>query len=868
MEWLNIVLLVFFVSVSCNKKTPTLRRLNAKVNMLQMQTTMLQQNVHDIWNELSDAVVNDHNNDTSQTTLDDSSRNEIFRLLNASIADMKGLKLESEQLVMYARKGIQREKAYNRDAMARLANSMVNITNTQDLQRQLIDELTVKIEERNKEQQQIIHNLTQDYKNKLAENKAEIQMQGQLIGELTFKVEEGNKEQQQIIHNLTQDHKDKLEENKGEIQMQRQLIDDLTVKVEEGNKEQQQIIHNLTQDHKNKLAENKAEIQMQGQLIGELTVKVEEGNKEQQQIIHNLTQDHKDKLEENKAEIQMQGQLIGELTVKVEEGNKEQQQIIHNLTQDHKDKLEENKGEIQMQRQLINELTVKVEEGNKEQQQITHNLTQDHKDKLEENKGEIQMQRQLINELTVKVEEGNKEQQQITHNLTQDHKDKLEENKGEIQMQRQLINELTVKVEEGNKEQQQIIHNLTQDYKNKLAENKGEIQMQRQLIDELTVKVEEGDIEQQHIVHNLTQGYKSMIEGNKAEIQVCNNKSTSVEQVLDGVILELKDVEQVAERNKKILSCDDGWKSFLDHCYFFSSEAMTWDKALEFCQNNESSLLEIDMDEEVQFILDTPTAANHLWLGAHDRAEEGQFTWQSSKRPVLPHLWSKNEPNNHGNEDCVEIYNHHEGRLNDNKCSRNFTFACEKNIRYKLRLKDYKDMFEENKAEIQVCNNKSTSVEQVLDGVIQELKGVEQVAERNKKILSCDDGWKSFLDHCYFFSSEVTTWDKAMEFCQNNESSLLEIDMDEEVQFILDTPTAGHRLWLGAHDRAEEGQFTWLSSKRPVLPHLWYNNEPNNGGNNEDCVEIYKHYDGKLNDYVCSRNLNFACEKNIRFKLW
>ena len=393
------------------------------------------------------------------------------------------------------------------------------------------------------------------------------------------------------------------------------------------------------------------------------------------------------------------------------------------------------------------------------------------------------------------------------------------------------------------------------------------------------------------------------------------------------MIQELKDVELVGEGNKKLIlfekniinqillqvaECDDGWKPFLDHCYFFSSEATTWDKALEFCQNNDALLLEIDIDEEVQFILDTPTAGYRLWLGAHDRAEEGQFIWQSSKRPVQQHLWYKNEPNNYGNgEDCAQLDKYYDGKLNDYMCSKNLNFACEKNIRYKLRLKDYKnklaenkaeiqmqrlligeltfkveegdieqqhivlnltqdykDKLEENKAEIQVCNNKSTSVEQVLDGVIQELKGVEQVAERNKKILSCDDGWQSFLDHCYFFSSKTMTWDKAMEFCQNNDSSLVEIDMDEEVQFILDTPTAGHRLWLGAHDRAEEGQFIWQSSKRPVLPHLWYKNEPNNGGNNEDCVEIYKHYDGKLNDYICSKNLNFACEKNIRFKLW
>ena len=401
MYWLKVLLLVsYYSSVICSTQASAIWHLNAKVNRLHRQTNMLQQDIDHIWNVLSDAAINSRYEGANQTNLDDSSTNEMIQLINASvIADIKGLKLEVEQLVNYARKGFRSEKAYNRDAMVKLTNS------------------------------------------------------------------------QNKLHSIT--------------------------------------------------------------------------TKE-----------------------------IADLNIL-------------------------------------------------------------------------------------------------------------------LQMQRQLINELTVKVEDGNKEQQQIMHNLTQDYKNKLAENKGEIQMQRQLINELTVKIEEGNKEQQHIIHNLTQDYKNKLEENKAEIQACKDQITSVGQALEGVKQESegnkKMISSVKKRiNEKLLevaACDDGWKSFLDHCYFFSSEAMTWDRAMEFCQNKNSSLLEIDTNEEIRFILASAGAENFLWVGANDRAEEGQFIWQSSKRPVQQHLWYNNEPNNSGGgEDCAEFYKHdkyRKGKLNDSSCSKSSAFVCE-----------------------------------------------------------------------------------------------------------------------------------------------------------------------------------------------
>ena len=178
--------------------------------------------------------------------------------------------------------------------------------------------------------------------------------------------------------------------------------------------------------------------------------------------------------------------------------------------------------------------------------------------------------------------------------------------------------------------------------------------MQLQVIDELTVKF-------LNIIRNLSHDFTVKFEENKAETQMCYNKLTSVEEELENVTQAIEGIEKVADGNNNMIAsvknrineklghavvCDDQWDRFSDHCYYFSTETKTWDQAMEFCQNNNGSLLEIDSNEEIQFILGTSRAENYLWVGAHDRVLEGQFIWQTSKRAVHQDLWYKNEPNN------------------------------------------------------------------------------------------------------------------------------------------------------------------------------------------------------------------------------
>ena len=209
--------------------------------------------------------------------------------------------------------------------------------------------------------------------------------------------------------------------------------------------------------------------------------------------------------------------------------------------------------------------------------------------------------------------------------------------------------------------------------------------------------------------------------------------------------------------------------------------------------------------------------------------------------------------------------------------------------------RDYTAKFNENKAETKTCFNKLTSVEQDLAGVTQdledvtkdlevvtrELKDVEKAAEGNKNMISsvknsineevrqavararCDKGWDSFSDHCYNIIYKAKTWDEANEYCQNIDSSLVEIDSNEEFQFIRDTYTQRlYGIWVGAHDRAQQGQFVWQQSKQPVQKDLWAQDQPNNNGGNEHCA-LWGYY-GKLYDRICSNRRYFVCEKNIK----
>ena len=80
--------------------------------------------------------------------------------------------------------------------------------------------------------------------------------------------------------------------------------------------------------------------------------------------------------------------------------------------------------------------------------------------------------------------------------------------------------------------------------------------------------------------------------------------------------------------------------------------------------------------------------------------------------------------------------------------------------------------------------------------------------------------------------------------------------------------TAGNDdVWIGLNDIEREGHFKWLDGVLAANETIgWYDGEPNDSGNNEDCVHI--NWGGRfllnaINDIPCSAAVHALCEKKL-----
>ena len=66
--------------------------------------------------------------------------------------------------------------------------------------------------------------------------------------------------------------------------------------------------------------------------------------------------------------------------------------------------------------------------------------------------------------------------------------------------------------------------------------------------------------------------------------------------------------------------------------------------------------------------------------------------------------------------------------------------------------------------------------------------------------------------------------------------------------------------WLGGKDDITEGKWYWENSKKPFNYTDWYPGEPNDQGNNEDCLHLFFSRNEHWNDSLCGSKQHFICE--------
>ncbi|XP_020634878.3 hepatic lectin [Pogona vitticeps] len=122
--------------------------------------------------------------------------------------------------------------------------------------------------------------------------------------------------------------------------------------------------------------------------------------------------------------------------------------------------------------------------------------------------------------------------------------------------------------------------------------------------------------------------------------------------------------------------------------------------------------------------------------------------------------------------------------------------------------------------------------------------------------------WEYSNGKCYYFSLKAIPWHQAKAECEKQQSQLAVIKSLAEQNF-LQTRTRNERFWIGLHDLHTEGEWKWLDGSNYITGFKnWKTGEPNTYLNqDEDCGQLW--INGQWNDFVCTSNSYYICEKPL-----
>ncbi|XP_038058763.1 asialoglycoprotein receptor 2-like [Patiria miniata] len=117
-------------------------------------------------------------------------------------------------------------------------------------------------------------------------------------------------------------------------------------------------------------------------------------------------------------------------------------------------------------------------------------------------------------------------------------------------------------------------------------------------------------------------------------------------------------------------ACPPPWILWGGNCYRAVMEDLTWLQAKEKCTKEGGFLAVPRSLEETDFFL--RLLPYRFWINCNDFDNEGTWKCEDGTNGVEFRNWAAEEPNdNHGNEDCAEVYTGkwNDGTWNDQPCN-------------------------------------------------------------------------------------------------------------------------------------------------------------------------------------------------------
>uniref|UniRef100_A0A3Q4AGM8 C-type lectin domain-containing protein n=1 Tax=Mola mola TaxID=94237 RepID=A0A3Q4AGM8_MOLML len=120
--------------------------------------------------------------------------------------------------------------------------------------------------------------------------------------------------------------------------------------------------------------------------------------------------------------------------------------------------------------------------------------------------------------------------------------------------------------------------------------------------------------------------------------------------------------------------------------------------------------------------------------------------------------------------------------------------------------------------------------------------------------------WNKFNISCYYVSNVRKNWTMSRLDCIARGADLVIIDSREEQVFVQSLLNSSQDAWIGMTDSVEEGTWMWVDGS-PVTITFWRPGQPNSYQGDQDCGEVLQTEGGHWNDYSCSTEQIWICEK-------
>jgi len=238
--------------------------------------------------------------------------------------------------------------------------------------------------------------------------------------------------------------------------------------------------------------------------------------------------------------------------------------------------------------------------------------------------------------------------------------------------------------------------------------------------------------------------------------------------------------------------------------YLLTNGAKNWEAAQAEAKSLGGNLVTINDGAEERWLKQTFGEGETFWLGLSDRAQEGQFEWVSGEAVTYTN-WDPNEPNNYqGNEDYATMNFSWRKQWNDDSGSRAYRG-------------------------------------------IMEIDSTDTAEE------------KSYSGSRYMLTNGSKNWEAAQAEARQKGGNLVTINSAAEEQWIKQNFGESRSLWIGLNDRAQEGQFEWVSGEAVTYTN-WAPGEPNNAQGDQDYGRMNYGSNQQWDDHFTNINLQGLIE--------